>query len=117
MHQKILSVKRIKNPYWKSRTLKEIIQIRLAKVWILEAIQETVCQDELLKMGFLQVTCHYLPERLNLMNKSSLLVNLYQISNIITRISRTIILFIHSMISWTMHLPPILQSLKLQKAT
>ena len=44
--------------------------------------------------------------------RSSSLLNLYQSSNIITRVPRMIILFIRSIINWTMHLSTVVQSLK-----
>lgn len=45
-----------------------------AKVRILEAVQEMAYPNVLLKMGFLQVSCHHLKKRLDLVNQSSSLI-------------------------------------------
>ena len=59
MHLEIFGLIKMKNRDWKSRTLKKIIEIWEVNVWILEVVQEMVCQNVLLKLAYLKVNCHH----------------------------------------------------------
>lgn len=66
---------------------------RLKDMFFRYTSQDRLFENELLSLYM----------KLRLVNKSFPLINLYQTSNIITRVFQTIIYFIHLMISWTMH--------------
>lgn len=108
INQVILDFMWIKNLYWKNKIQKDIIEIWQTKVWTLKAVQKIACQIIYLKISFLQVSHYHLKEMLNFVNKSFLLINLYLTLNIITRVFRTIIFFIYSIISRTIQLLTIL---------